>query len=85
MSNRQIKYFSAVWCGPCKMFKPVMQELSNEGFNIQFIDVDENQQLASQYGIRSVPTCVVEENGQELSRFSGAVPKGDVKRHLLQQ
>lgn len=85
MNNINIKYFSAVWCGPCKMFKPIMQELSNEGYNIQFVDVDDNKQLASQYGIRSVPTCVVEQNGQELSRFSGAVSKSEVKRHLTQK
>ena len=85
MNNISIKYFSAVWCGPCKVFKPVMQEVANEGFNIQFIDVDDNRQLASQYNIRSVPTCVVEQNGQELTRFSGAVSKAEVKRHLLQQ
>lgn len=83
MSNRQIKYFSAIWCGPCKMFKPVMQEIKSEGFNIEFIDVDENQELAAKYGVRSVPTCIVEENGKEITRFSGTASKGDVKRHLL--
>ena len=50
------KYFSATWCGPCKVFKPIMKELSDEGYDIQFIDGDENPKLANKYNIRSVPT-----------------------------
>ena len=69
------KYFSATWCGPCKAFKPVMQELASAGNNIQFIDVDENNELASKYGIRSVPTVVVEEGGVEVDRVVGMQTK----------
>ena len=58
------KYFTATWCGPCKAFKPVMNEVAGEGHSIQFVDIDENQSLASQYGIRSVPTTIIEENGE---------------------
>jgi thioredoxin-like negative regulator of GroEL len=85
MKDRVIKYFSAPWCGPCKVFKPIMTEVSNEGFNVQFIDVDDNPQLASQYGVRSVPTCVVEHNGVEIDRWSGTVSKAEVKAKYLQQ
>ncbi len=70
-----MKYFSATWCGPCKVFKPVMTEIASEGHSVQFIDVDEQQSLASQYGIRSVPSVVIEENGVEVDRFVGAQPK----------
>ena len=76
------KYFSATWCGPCKIFKPVMQELASEGNNIQFIDVDENNELASKYGIRSVPTVVVEEGGVEVDRFVGVLPKNKVMERI---
>ena len=76
------KYFTATWCGPCKAFKPVMNEVAGEGYSIQFIDVDENQSLASQYGVRSVPTTVIEENGVEVDRFVGALPKETVKNKL---
>ena len=55
------KYFSATWCGPCKQFKPIMEELSNEGYNIEFIDGDENRDLAIEYNIRSIPTTIIEE------------------------
>ena len=72
------KYFTATWCGPCKAFKPVMTEIKNEGYSIQMIDVDENKDLASQYGVRSVPTTVIEENGLEVSRFIGAISKAQV-------
>ena len=72
---KTVKYFSATWCGPCKVFKPLMTEIASEGNPVQFIDVDEEQNLASQYGIRSVPTVVIEENGNEVDRFVGALPK----------
>ena len=72
---KTMKYFSATWCGPCKVFKPVMTEIASEGHSVQFIDVDEQQNLASQYGVRSVPCTVIEENGVEVDRFVGAQPK----------
>jgi thioredoxin 1 len=77
---RQIKYFSAPWCGPCRLFKPIMEELKMEGLNIQFFDVDEDHNEVSSYGIRSVPTCVLLENGKEIDRWSGSVSKSEVKR-----
>ena len=55
------KYFSATWCGPCKQFKPIMKELASEGYDITFIDIDENEGLARQYNVRSVPTTIIEE------------------------
>jgi len=76
------KYFTATWCGPCKAFKPVMNEVAGEGYSIQFIDIDQNKTLASQYGVRSVPTTVIEENGVEVDRFVGVLPKESVKNKL---
>jgi thioredoxin 1 len=75
---KSVKYFSATWCGPCKVFKPVMTEIANEGHSVEFIDVDQEQNKATKYGIRSVPTTVIEENGKEVSRFVGAIPKDQV-------
>ncbi len=73
-----MKYFSAAWCGPCKTFKPVMNEISGDGHSVQFIDIDQSQDLAQQYNVRSVPTVVVEENGVEVDRIIGAVSKDQV-------
>ena len=75
---KQIKYFSAAWCGPCKIFKPIMTEIANEGHSVEFIDIDQSQNLASKYNVRSVPTVLVTENGQEISRLVGAVSKQKV-------
>jgi len=79
---KTMKYFSATWCGPCKSFKPVMFEIASEGYSVQFIDVDSQSDLASKYGVRSVPTTVIEENGVEVDRFVGALPKETVKNKL---
>tara|TARA_R110000824_G_C14944808_1_gene650274 strand:- start:320 stop:565 length:246 start_codon:yes stop_codon:yes gene_type:complete len=75
---KKIKYFSAKWCGPCKVFKPIMKELSSEGYDIEFIDGDDNPKIANEYNIRSVPTTIVEENGIEVGRFLGARTKTEM-------
>ena len=77
------KYFSATWCGPCKAFKPVMNEGAGEGYMVEFLDVDNNSEMASKYGVRSVPTTIIEENGVEVNRFVGAIPKQQVIDKLL--
>ena len=79
---RIAKYFTATWCGPCKTFKPIILELINEGYNITIVDVDQEQSLSSQYRVSSVPTTVIEENGVEVDRFVGALPKETVKNKL---
>ena len=80
---KTMKYFSATWCGPCKVFKPVMNEIAGEGHSVQFIDIDQSQDLAAKYGVRSVPTTVIEENGIEVDRIVGSVPKQQVLDKLL--
>ena len=80
---KTMKYFSATWCGPCKVFKPVMNEISGEGHSVQFIDVDESQDLAVKHSVRSVPTTIIEENGIEVDRIVGSVPKQQVLDKLL--
>jgi len=80
---KTIKYFSATWCGPCKSFKPVMNEIASEGYSVQFIDIDQSSAIAEQYNVRSVPTVVIEENGSEVDRFVGAIPKQMVLERLL--
>jgi len=79
---KTMKYFSATWCGPCKVFKPVITEIASEGHSVEFIDIDQEQNKAQQYNVRSIPTVVIEENGVEVDRFVGAQPKHIVLERL---
>ena len=79
---KSIKYFTATWCGPCQRFKPIMQEVANEGHSVQFIDIDSQGDMAQQYNVRSVPTIVIEQNGSEVNRLIGATTKQIVLENL---
>ena len=79
---KTIKYFSATWCGPCKSFKPVMNEIASEGYSVQFIDIDQSPNMATQFSVMSVPTVIIEENGVEVDRFVGSIPKQMVLERL---
>ena len=72
---KKLLYFSAEWCGPCKMVGPVMEELQSEGYNVQKIDIDSNQELSQQFGIRNIPTVVLTVDGVDSGRKVGANPK----------
>lgn len=77
----KLVYFSAPWCGPCRMFGPVMDRLAGEGLNIEKVNVDENQQAAMKYGIRSVPTVIkVDSSGEVVDMFVGAKDANFVKQ-----
>ena len=79
---KSVKYFTATWCGPCQRFKPIMQEVANEGHSVQFIDIDSQENLARQYNVRSVPTVVVEQNGSEVNRLIGVSTKQTILENL---
>ena len=72
---KKLLYFSAEWCGPCKMVGPVMEELNSEGYEVQKIDVDNNPELSQQFGIRNIPTVVVTVDDVDSGRKVGANPK----------
>ena len=69
--------FTASWCGPCKMLAPIFGEVQNEVSDVMFetIDVDINKDKSSQYLVSSVPTVIIEKDGQIVNRFSGVKPK----------
>ena len=66
--------FSATWCGPCKMQKPIIEDLKEkygDQVDIQEVDVDENGDMARKYSVMAVPTIVIEKDGEEVKRFMG--------------
>jgi len=67
---KEILYFSSTWCGPCKTLGPIMDSLSGQ-INYRKIDVDQNQDMSIEYGVRNIPTLVLLENGQVKNRLVG--------------
>ena len=77
--------FWATWCGPCRMLGPIVEELHNdyEGKAIVGkVDVDNNQQIAMQYGIRNIPTVLIFKNGEVVDKFVGVAPKASIAEKL---
>jgi len=80
--------FFATWCGPCKKLSPTLDEVSeelDEQVNIVKVDVDESEDLAMDYGIRSVPTVLFFKNGQQVDKFVGALPKSEIVAKIQAQ
>ena len=77
--------FWAEWCGPCRVLGPVIESLSQdyEGrVKVAKVDVDSNQQVAMQYGIRSIPTVMLFDKGQVVDTIVGVRPKSDYETSL---
>ncbi len=69
--------FYADWCGPCKMVSPIVDELANENHDLGFrkVNVDEENNLALRYNVRSIPTLILFKDGKEVDRVVGFSPK----------
>ena len=77
---KKIIYFSAPWCGPCKVLGPTMQKLSSE-LPITKINVDEDNTTSAKYGIRNIPTLIlIDETGKEINRLVGNVSEQQIKQ-----
>jgi thioredoxin 1 len=76
--------FSAVWCGPCKMLAPVLEEVSEEMGEVNFynVDVDENQNLAAEYGIMNIPAILVLKDGVKQDILVGFKPKETLESEI---
>jgi thioredoxin 1 len=77
--------FWAVWCGPCKMIAPVLEEISREyegQLQVGKLDVDHNGQTAMNYGVMSIPTLILFKNGEPVERVVGFMPKDRLLKRL---
>jgi len=77
--------FWATWCGPCKSLGPILQKMAEEyggGFVLAKVDVDREQELASYFQIRSVPTVMLLKDAQVVDGFPGALPEGQIRQFL---
>ena len=73
--------FNAEWCGPCKMLKPIVEEIAeaNDSIKVVSVNIDDEDVLAETYGVLSIPCLVVFENGKEVKRNVGFMPKEAVE------
>ena len=77
--------FWAPWCGPCRMLSPVIEQLHNEFEGkavVAKVDIDNNQQTAVEYGIRSIPSLLIFKNGELVDRLTGVSPKEVIAEKL---
>jgi thioredoxin 1 len=79
--------FWAVWCGPCRMVAPILDELAREwngAVTVAKVNVDEHPDLAQRFGVQSIPTMILFDQGQVKDRFVGALPKARIKERIEQ-
>jgi len=76
--------FNANWCGPCKMLKPTLDAISEENNEVQIVSVniDDAEELASQYNVVSIPCLVLFHNGEEIKRSVGLIPKDKIEEMI---
>lgn len=72
--------FNATWCGPCRMLKPILEEIAEEREDVTIvgIDIDQNMDMAEEYGVFSIPCLILFKDGAEADRSVGLVPKEQV-------
>lgn len=79
---KQVLKFYADWCGPCHMLSKTLKNIEDNVVPIQEVDIDDNLELAAKYNIRSVPTMVMLQDGNEVKRVSGALSLEKAKEFL---
>jgi thioredoxin 1 len=76
---KHVFYFTADWCGPCKKVRPIVEELTKDGYSFQIIDVDIEKELVKKFEITSVPTFILFKNEKSIRRTSGALTKNQLE------
>ena len=78
--------FWAAWCGPCRLVAPIVEKLAEDyaeqGLRVGKLDVDQNPETASQYGVRSIPTILFFKNGELVDKVVGAVPRPQLEQRI---
>lgn len=81
IQERVLVDFYANWCGPCKMLGPVLESVSDE-IKVIKVNVDDNSDLAREYGVMSIPCVILLENGKEIKRNIGFMPEGKLREFI---
>jgi thioredoxin 1 len=78
--------FWAPWCMPCKMIAPILEKLEKELNELSFakVNVDDNTDIAQQYGVMTIPTLILFKDGQELDRIVGLLPEDELKQKFIE-
>ena len=76
--------FFATWCGPCQMLSPILEELSTT-YKVCKVNVDENQELAREYKIMSIPTVFIYKDGKQINKFIGYKTKEEIEKLLKEE
>ena len=76
--------FSAEWCGPCRMVEPILEEMSKSYKDVEFkrVNVDDNEDLAQQYGVMSIPCIVLFDGGKEVNRVVGFRSREELEKMI---
>lgn len=86
MSDKlKVMYFSAAWCGPCRVYKPAFIEVTDkykDEIDVQMVDADAEPQLLTDHAVRSIPTTIMFKNGKEIFRQVSVIPKKDLEETI---
>lgn len=83
IKNKVLVDFYADWCGPCKMLAMEIEKVASEiDIDIVKVNVDDEEEIARKYGVMSIPTLILFENGQELKKTIGFMPKDKIKEFI---
>ncbi len=83
--KKELWYFSAPWCGPCKTLGPTMETLKKRGMSINKIDVDYTPDVVTRFNVKNIPTVILVIDGQEVDRFTGVRTESQIVNFYNQQ